>query len=196
MVSMIDLESGGNPSSDVSNQVNSDYITLSKWLGSEKRVIGYANVGDMRTMWQTQPSHVPMILAGYGSNPSDPNVFKIAHQYTDGQGYGGGLPEGAPPFGDCDMNSADGFSPTQLADALGVGAPVIAPAPPIPPAALPPTPAVAPPATKPSLVPVGKPADTATQVSQIWDQLRIEWPQLGGRTLVDAVAQLVPSKES
>jgi hypothetical protein len=121
MVSMIDLESGGNPSSDVSNQVNSDYFTLQQWLGNDRRVIGYANVNDERTMWQTKPAHVPMILAGYGTNPNDPSVFKIAHQYTDGTGFGGGLPEGAPPFGHCDMNSADGFSPSQLASALGVG---------------------------------------------------------------------------
>jgi hypothetical protein len=137
-VSMIDLESGdGNPSSDVSNQVNADYFTLGQWLGDQRRVIGYANLGDERSMWQTHPASVPMILAGYGSDPNDPSVFKIAHQYTDGQGYGGGLPEGAPPFGNCDMNSADGLSPSQLATALGVGdsaappdaAPTPAPAP-------------------------------------------------------------------
>lgn len=122
MVAMIDLESGdGNPSGDVSNQVNSDYYTLQQWLGNDARVIGYANINDERQMWQMKPEHVPMILAGYGSNPNDPNVFKIGHQYTDGEGYGGGLPEGVAPFGDCDMNSADGFSPSQLAAALGVG---------------------------------------------------------------------------
>lgn len=122
MVSMIDLEHGdGNPTSDVSSQVNSDYFTLQQWLGNDRRVIGYANVNDERTMWQTNPANVPMILAGYGTNPNDPSVFKIAHQYTDGTGYGGGLPEGVAPFGNCDMNSADGFSPSQLAAALGVG---------------------------------------------------------------------------
>ncbi len=121
MVSMIDLESGGNPSSDVSNQVNSDYHTLQQWLGDDRRIIGYANTNDERTMWQMKPAHVPMILAGYGTNPNDPSVFKIAHQYTDGTGFGDGLPEGAAPFGNCDMNSADGLSPSQLASALGVG---------------------------------------------------------------------------
>jgi hypothetical protein len=122
MVSMIDLESGdGNSSNDVSSQVNSDYHALQQWLGDDRRVIGYANVNDERTMWQTKPANVPMILAGYGTNPNDPSVFKIAHQYTDGTGFGDGLPEGAPPFGNCDMNSADGFSPSQLASALGVG---------------------------------------------------------------------------
>jgi hypothetical protein len=148
MVSMIDLESGGNPGGDQSGQVNSDYHLLQQWLGDDRRVIGYANLSDERTMWQAKPEHVPMILAGYGTNPNDPNVFKIGHQYTDGKGYGGGLPEGAPPFGQCDMNSADGFSPSQLAAALGVGD---LPAPPPPPA---PTPVPAPvPAPAPTPAP-------------------------------------------
>lgn len=124
MVSMIDLESGGNTPGDKSQEVNAEYYRLAQWLGDARRVIGYANLGDVRSMWQFRPEHVPMILAGYGSNPNDPTVFKIAHQYTDGQGYGGGgLPEGAPPFGNCDMNSADGLSPSQLAAALGVAEP-------------------------------------------------------------------------
>jgi hypothetical protein len=164
MVSMIDLESGGNPSSDASNQVNSDYITLTKWLGSEKRVIGYANLGDQRTMWQTPPARIPMIIAGYGTNPNDPAVFKIAHQYTDGQGYGDGLPEGAPPFGNCDMNSADGFSPSQLADALGV--------------------------TEPA--PTPRPTPTPTPVTPVPapEQTLPTYPQLGGLTIVDYLAKL------
>lgn len=124
MVSMIDLESGnGNPQVDESPAVNDEYGQLQRWLGNPLRVIGYANLGDERTMWQFKPAHVPMILAGYGSNPSDPSVFKIAHQYTDGKVGAGGLPSGAPPFGNCDMNSADGFSPTALAAALGIGGP-------------------------------------------------------------------------
>ncbi len=121
MVAMIDLESGGNPGGDQSAGVNGMYYGLANWLGDERRVIGYSNLNDERTMWQTKPEHVPMILAGYGSNPNDPAVYKIAHQYTDGSGWGGGLPEGVPPFGNCDMNSADGLSPSQLASALGVG---------------------------------------------------------------------------
>lgn len=142
-VSMIDLESGGNPGGDQSGQVNTDYQTLTQWLGNDKRVIGYANLGDLRTMWQFHPAAVPMILAGYGSNPNDPTVFKIGHQYTDGKDYGDGLPTGAPPFGNCDMNSADGLSPTQLATALGVSdaaAPIPVPAPtPVPTPAAPQT---------------------------------------------------------
>ena len=30
------------------------------------------------------------------------------------------MPEGAPPFGNCDVNSADGLSPEQFAQALGI----------------------------------------------------------------------------
>jgi hypothetical protein len=120
MVSMMDVESGGNPGGDQSVELNAEYHRLADWLGDPKRVIGYANLGDERTMWQFKPDHLPMILAGYGGNPTDASVFKIAHQYTDGRGFGGGLPEGAPPFGNCDMNSADGFSPSQLAAALGI----------------------------------------------------------------------------
>lgn len=120
MVAMIDVESGGNPRGDQSVELNAEYNRLAGWLGDPRRVIGYANVGDRKAMWQFTPARIPFILAGYGSNPNDPAVFKIAHQYTDGQGYGGGLPEGAPPFGNCDMNSADGFTATALAAALGL----------------------------------------------------------------------------
>jgi hypothetical protein len=41
------------------------------------------------------------------------------------------------------------------------------------------------------LIPTDKPTDMAQLVSEIWDQLRISWPQLGNRTLVDAVSELL-----
>lgn len=61
-----------------------------------------------------------MIIAGYGANPDYPG--KVAHQYSDGQGYGAasGLPDGCPPFGNCDMNSADGLDPAAFAAACGI----------------------------------------------------------------------------
>jgi hypothetical protein len=136
MVSMIDLESGGNANVDQSGTLDNDYNQLAAWLGDERRVIGYANLGDERTMWQAKPAHLDWILAGYGANPNDPSLIKLAHQYTDGNGYGGGLPEGAPPFGSCDMNSADGLSVDALAAAVGLG-PVAPPPPPPPPPAAP-----------------------------------------------------------
>jgi hypothetical protein len=44
----------------------------------------------------------------------------VAHQYTDGSGFGGCLPEGAPPFGNCDMNSADGLAAVEFGRACGI----------------------------------------------------------------------------
>lgn len=131
MCVMIDVESGGNPGGDQSDGINRMYWGLADWLGNPARVIGYANRSDFNSMWITRPPGLRMIGAGYGSNPNLPG--QVAHQYTDGQGYGGGLPEGAPPFGNCDMNSADGLSVDALAAAVGLGA--VAPPPPPPPAA-------------------------------------------------------------
>ena len=119
MISMVDVESGGNPGGDQSGGINSAYQRAADWLGSPRRVIGYANRADFDTMWPTRPDGLAMIGAGYGSNPDLPG--QTAHQYTDGQGYGGGLPEGAPPFGNCDMNSADGLSPEEFASRVGIG---------------------------------------------------------------------------
>ena len=183
MVAMIDVECGdGNPNCDQSAAVNGMYYGLAKWLGDARRVIGYCNLNDMRQMWQTRPEHVPMIVAGYGSNPNDPAVFKIAHQYTDGQGYGGGLPEGVPPFGNCDMNSADGLSPSQLASALGVGD-------------------ASPVTTSPLVIPT-VPADYQRL---IYEQLAGPvgsdgyghgWPQLGALTIVDYLAKYKPALDA
>jgi hypothetical protein len=181
-VSMIDLESGGNPGGDQSSQVNADYQTLTQWLKNDKRVIGYANLGDLRTMWQFHPAAVPMILAGYGSNPDDPNVYKIGHQYTDGKDYGDGLPTGVIPFGNCDMNSADGLSPTQLAVALGVHD-TADPTPPPDPTPVP-VPAPAPDLDPPAFP---KPKDMGQQVSDIWDQLCRRWRVTDGHTPVEAI---------
>jgi hypothetical protein len=81
-------------------------------------VIGYGNVGDLNNLWPRKPPGIRLVVAAYGHNSPYPG--KVAHQYTDGQGYGGGLPEGAPPFGRCDMNSADGFTADEFARACGV----------------------------------------------------------------------------
>jgi hypothetical protein len=136
MVSMIDLESGGNPDSDQSATANDEYNKLVAWLdGNDQRVIGYGNQGDLSVMWQFPGHQLDVILAGYGANPASPNasLIKLAHQYTDGEDFGDGLPTGAPPFGDCDMNSADGLSIDAFAAAVGLGAttpPVTPPSPP------------------------------------------------------------------
>ncbi|WP_225727297.1 MULTISPECIES: hypothetical protein [unclassified Nocardia] len=120
MITMIDVESGGNPGGDQSDGINRGYWHLADWLGDRRRVIGYANQGDLFGMWGDRPEGVRLIGAGYGRDPRLPG--QIAHQYTDGSGYGGGLPEGCPPFGNCDMNSADGLSPEDFAALCGIGA--------------------------------------------------------------------------
>lgn len=169
MISMIDLETGdGNAATDESSQLDNDYFALGAWLGDQRRVIGYANVSDEKTLWQTKPvANLPMDLAGYGSNPTDDTVYKFAHQYTNGQGYGGGLPEGAGPWAACDMNSADGLTTTQLANILGVGASTPIPGPPPPPPAF----------TYPS---------QADMVTQLWEQAfgpqATGWPTEFGQT--------------
>ncbi|WP_433734608.1 hypothetical protein ACQP0C_21225 [Nocardia sp. CA-129566] len=119
MITMIDVESGGNPDGDQSHGINCAYWNIADWLGDTRRVIGYANRGDFHGMWSDRPDGLRVIGAGYGRNPNLPG--QIAHQYTDGQGFGGGLPEGCPPFGACDMNAANGMSPQDFAAACGVG---------------------------------------------------------------------------
>ncbi|GAA2068550.1 LGFP repeat-containing protein [Williamsia deligens] len=120
VVLMLDVESGGNPPGDGSDWINRTYWDLVDYCGGNpRRVIGYANAADFTAMWRTRPPGLRVIGAGYGRNPNLPG--QIAHQYTDGQGWGGGLPEGAPPFGRCDMNSADGLTAEQFAVACGIG---------------------------------------------------------------------------
>jgi hypothetical protein len=120
MATMIDLESGGNPNSDQSQDLDYEYNTLATWLGNPARVTAYANSGDYWRMWPNPPAGLRWVGAGYPQSPNLPN--QIAHQYTDGAANAGGLPMGAPPFGNCDMNSADNMTPEDLAAALGLGA--------------------------------------------------------------------------
>jgi len=116
---MIDVESGGNPGGNQSGGINAMYDKLAQFAGNPARVFGYANSGDFFSMWQNRPSGLRVIGAGYGSNPNLPG--QIAHQYTDGTfGADQGLPMGRPPFGNCDMNVADGLDPDQFGQALGL----------------------------------------------------------------------------
>jgi hypothetical protein len=121
MAVMLDVESwGGQISGDQSTGINAAFEQVASWLGDRRKVIGYGNKGDLNNLWPSKPPGVRLVVAGYGANPAYPG--KIAHQYTDGQGWGSksGLPDGAPPFGNCDMNSADGLTATAFAAALGI----------------------------------------------------------------------------
>ena len=173
---MLDVESGGNPPGDGSSWINQVYWNLADYAGSPARIIGYANAYDFSNMWRVRPDGLRVIAAGYGSNPNLPG--QVAHQYTDGGGYSPNLPQGCPPFGRCDMNSADGLTPQQFAAACGI-------------------------ATSGGLLMAltdDEQAELLAKVRDIWDQLRgpngAGWPQLGQNsagqnlTLVDAIAAI------
>jgi hypothetical protein len=121
MAVMIDVESwGGQITGDRSDGINRAYWAIADWLADRRRVIGYGTVGDLDRLWPVKPPGIRLVVAAYGTNPAYPG--KVAHQYTDDNGYGNGttLPNGAPPFGNCDMNSADGLNPLQFAAACGI----------------------------------------------------------------------------
>jgi hypothetical protein len=121
MAVMLDVESwDGQIRGDRSAAINATYEAVGAFAGSTKKVIGYGNVGDLNNVWPNKPADIRLVVAAYGHNPSYPG--KVAHQYTDGSGHGGGLPEGAPPFARCDMNSANGLTAEQFGRACGVAA--------------------------------------------------------------------------
>lgn len=159
---MLDVESGGNPGGNGSDWINRTYWKLADWAGDPRRIIGYANAGDFYGMWPDRPPGLQMVGAGYGVDPH--LIGQLAHQYSDGK-YGCGGPStpcGVSPFGNCDMNSADGLDPFAFAARMGIG----------------------------SAAPSPGGGTVSDQQQEIWDQLRTNWPQLGGQTLVDAVAQV------
>lgn len=120
MAVMLDVESwSGKLTGNQSVGINAAREDLIKWLGgNRKRVIGYGNYGDLTGLW-AQRGDAKIILANYSSNPAFPN--KIAHQFSS-TFY-------VPPFGKCDINSADGYSPEQFAIALGIAGTHSAPKP-------------------------------------------------------------------
>src|SRR5215831_3958750 len=118
MVAMIDVESaGGQVRGNQSGQVNREFEKLAKYLGSDKRVIGYGNVSDLNALWPQKPRGIRLIVAAYGSNPGYPGKF--AHQFSDNAR--------TRPFGPSDLNSADGMTPHDLETMFGMTS---APAPP------------------------------------------------------------------
>lgn len=103
---MIDMESGsdfagpGNHSAEASQLAEN----LAAYLGSDKRVLGYANGYDWAKNWPTRPSWLKRVVASYGSQ--DPGAFQWqyyggASNYASPSGY----PRSCPPFGsNVDMN--------------------------------------------------------------------------------------------
>lgn len=77
-----------------------------------KRVLVYGNGGDLRSL-APQTGDALIGLAAYGSNPAYPN--KVYHQFADNYPV--------PPFGRCDINSADGKTPYEFAVACGLAPP-------------------------------------------------------------------------
>lgn len=131
MAVMLDVESwSGKIRGNQSAGINAAREALIAWLhGNRRRVIGYANAGDFAALWPSR-GDARVVLANYSANPAFPG--KIAHQFSSSYPV--------PPFGKCDINSADGLSPTQFAAALGIGVPAPKPKP-TPAPAVEPTPA-------------------------------------------------------
>lgn len=111
MAVMIDVENwSGKIKGNHSVQINAARERLIGWLGgNRRRVIGYANAGDFDALWPNR-GDCNVVLANYSANPVFPR--KIAHQFSDRFVV--------PPFGACDVNSADGMSPAEFAAVLGL----------------------------------------------------------------------------
>lgn len=119
MAVMIDVESwGGRMRGDQSGPLGAVTAALASWLGNKDRVIAYGNAGDLANLWPSRGG-IRVALANYGANPSFPN--KLIHQYADNYQV--------PPFGPCDINSADGLSAQEFAVALGLASPAPVPVP-------------------------------------------------------------------
>lgn len=121
LVVMIDVESwGGQITGNQSDPINRLYWGLADWLGNPARVIGYGNVGDLNALWPNKPPGIRLIVAAYGSNPDYPG--KLGHQFSDAYP--------TPPFGVCDINSADGYDIDAFCTAVGLAGPPPGPTPP------------------------------------------------------------------
>lgn len=121
MAVMIDVESwGGRISGDNSAGITAARENLISWLhGNRKRVIGYGSAYDLVNLWRSRgDTHI--VLANWSANPAFPN--KIAHQFSETYN--------TAPFGPCDINSADGYTPAGFAAALGLSPGAIVPKPP------------------------------------------------------------------
>lgn len=129
VVSMVDVETwDGQIRGDNSTAINRLVWGISDWRAPRfddgpRRVIGYLNPHDA-PIWPNRPS-IGFVVPSYGAYPMfgpdthDLRVQMIAHQYTDGDGYGHGLPEGYDTVR-CDMNAANGYDAEQFRVATGI----------------------------------------------------------------------------
>lgn len=122
MALMIDVESaGGSVKGNQSATINAEYQEAVSWLGGNKnRVIGYGNVYDLNALWPQKPAGIRLVVANYSANPAYPGKF--AHQFSDRHV--------TAPFGACDINSADGMAPADVAKLLGLTGTAATPKPP------------------------------------------------------------------
>jgi hypothetical protein len=125
LVLMIDMESGaqfagpGNHSSEA----NSLALDFAAYLGTPKRVLGYANQYDFRSCWPSRPGWLKLVTASYGA--SNPGTFGW-------QFYGGvpnphpaGYPTSCHPFGSqVDLNAIQ-LPIDSIITELGLGADVL-----------------------------------------------------------------------
>lgn len=143
MAVMIDVESwSGRIRGDHSTEILASREAVIAWLDSyrnwfqrvwakligqsnRKKVGVYGNSGDLAAIMPRR-GDAWVGYANYSSNPAFPG--KLFHQFSS-TFY-------VPPFGPCDINSADGYTPERFAAALGFGHV----APPAPPSTPPPAP--------------------------------------------------------
>ena len=100
IVCMVDVEgAGGTITGDHSGEINDEIQRVQGWLGGN-RVIGYYNPKADPGLWKSRPN-IPLVVPHYGVAPGKsyeyPNRF--AHQYADN------VP--CAPFGPCDANYTD-----------------------------------------------------------------------------------------
>ncbi|AMS03335.1 lysin A, glycosyl hydrolase domain [Gordonia phage Neobush] len=118
IVCMVDVESGNGssqgsiPIRDHSAEINDEIARVRGWLGGS-RVIGYYNLKADPALWRSR-GNVPLVVPHYGVRPGESYAYpnRFAHQYSDR------VP--CAPFGPCDANYTE-LSIPQLKTLFGIG---------------------------------------------------------------------------
>ncbi|MDJ0454424.1 hypothetical protein [Gordonia amicalis] len=118
IVCMVDVESGAGssqgaiPNRDHSAEINDEIARVRGWLGGS-RVIGYYNPRADPALWQWR-GNLPLVVPHYGVQPGKSYAYpnRFAHQYSDRVE--------CAPFGACDANYTD-LSIPQLKTLFGIG---------------------------------------------------------------------------